>query len=48
MTAPEEAARRACTLREQLEEHNYRYSVLDQPVLPDAEDDRLTRELQEL
>ena len=48
MTAPEEAARRARTLREQLEEHNYRYYVLDQPVISDAEYDRLMRELREL
>ncbi len=48
MTAPEEAARRARTLREQLEEHNYRYYVLDRPVISDAEYDRLMRELREL
>ena len=48
MRAPEKAARRARTLCEQLEEHNYRYYVLDQPVISDAEYDRLMRELQEL
>ncbi len=48
MTAPEEAVRRARTLREQLEEHNYRYYVLDRPVISDAEYDRLMRELREL
>lgn len=32
-------------LREQLENHNYRYYVLNDPQLPDAVYDRLTREL---
>ncbi len=32
-------------LREQLEYHNYRYYVLDDPQIPDAEYDRLIREL---
>ena len=36
------------TLREQLNYHNYRYYVLDDPEIPDAEYDRLFRELQEL
>ncbi|HVL01798.1 MAG TPA: NAD-dependent DNA ligase LigA, partial [Dongiaceae bacterium] len=35
-------------LREQLREHNYRYYVLDDPSVPDAEYDRLFRELQGL
>ncbi len=35
-------------LRSQLEEHNYRYYVLDAPSIPDAEYDRLMRRLQEL
>ncbi len=35
-------------LREQLNEHNYRYYVLDEPAIPDAEYDRLMRELQAL
>ncbi|MDR3417342.1 MAG: NAD-dependent DNA ligase LigA [Nevskia sp.] len=42
------AAKRAAELRRQLEEHNYRYYVLDAPTIPDAEYDRLFRELQEL
>ena len=33
-------------LREQINEHNYRYYVLDAPSIPDAEYDRLYRELQ--
>jgi len=35
-------------LRTQIDEHNYRYYVLDAPVVSDAEYDRLLRELQEL
>ncbi|MFN3234439.1 MAG: NAD-dependent DNA ligase LigA [Gammaproteobacteria bacterium] len=36
------------TLRKQLAEHNYHYYVLDDPQIPDAEYDRLFRELQGL
>ena len=39
---------RAAWLREQLHGHGYRYYVLDDPEIPDAEYDRLFRELQEL
>ncbi|WP_151702900.1 NAD-dependent DNA ligase LigA [Nitrincola alkalilacustris] len=35
-------------LRDQINEHNYRYYVLDDPTLPDAEYDRLFVELREL
>ncbi|MEO2266758.1 NAD-dependent DNA ligase LigA [Pseudoalteromonas sp. YIC-656] len=35
-------------LRASLEEHNYNYYVLDNPSIPDAEYDRLMRELQAL
>jgi DNA ligase (NAD+) len=35
-------------LREQINQHNYRYYVLDDPSVPDAEYDRLFRELQAL
>lgn len=35
-------------LREEINEHNYRYYVLDAPSIPDAEYDRLYRELQSL
>ncbi|MFQ5642343.1 MAG: NAD-dependent DNA ligase LigA [Thiogranum sp.] len=41
-------ARRAAQLREQIQLHNYRYYVLDDPQVPDAEYDRLLRELQDL
>lgn len=40
-----EAAARAEELRQQINYHNYRYYVLDQPVASDAEYDRLMREL---
>jgi len=40
--------RRALKLREQIQLHNYRYYVLDDPQVPDAEYDRLLRELQAL
>ncbi|MGB5597789.1 MAG: NAD-dependent DNA ligase LigA, partial [Thiothrix litoralis] len=36
------------TLREQLRYHNHRYYVMDDPVVPDVEYDRLFRELQAL
>ena len=42
------AAQRALELRAQLDQHNYRYYVLDEPAVPDAEYDRLFRELQAL
>ncbi|SCZ49313.1 NAD-dependent DNA ligase LigA [Thiohalomonas denitrificans] len=45
---PEEVPRRVAELRRQLEYHNYRYYVLDNPEIPDAEYDRLFRELQRL
>lgn len=41
-------AERAAELREQLHHHNYRYYVLDDPEIGDAEYDRLLRELQEI
>ncbi len=37
---------RAKKLREAIAEHNYRYYVLDDPSIPDAEYDRLMRELE--
>ncbi len=40
--------RRIERLRETINEHNYRYYVLDQPTVSDAEYDRLLRELQSL
>lgn len=48
MKAPEAAIRRAEELRALLHYHNYRYYVLDAPEIPDAEYDRLFRELQAL
>ncbi|SEM91132.1 NAD-dependent DNA ligase LigA [Lihuaxuella thermophila] len=44
----QEAKQRAEELHELLNEHNYRYYVLDAPVIPDAEYDRLMQELIEL
>ncbi|WP_289086503.1 hypothetical protein, partial [uncultured Spongiibacter sp.] len=35
-------------LRKQLHEHSYRYYVLDEPIIPDVEYDRLFRELQDI
>ncbi len=35
-------------LREEINEHNYKYYILDQPSVPDAEYDRLLRELKAL
>ena len=46
MRREEEA--RALELRRLIEDANYRYYVLDDPAIPDAEYDRLLRELQEL
>ena len=48
MPVPTEIAVRARQLHEQIEYHNYRYYALDAPVIPDAEFDRLLRELQAL
>ena len=45
---PADAGLRAAELREQLARHNYAYYVLDEPSVPDAEYDRLFRELQAL
>ncbi len=48
MPAPRQAAERAEALRAEIERHNYAYYVLDAPTVPDAEYDRLFRELQSL
>ena len=45
---PPQAASRVNELREQLNYHNYRYYVLDDPVVSDAEFDRLLAELTRL
>ena len=47
MTQPSPAAR-AEDLRRQLEHHNYRYHVLDDPEVSDAEYDRLLNELKQI
>jgi len=44
----EPAAARAAELREQIAQHDYRYYVLDEPQIPDAEYDRLMQELRAL
>ena len=48
MPAGSEEEARIRELRRLIEEANYRYYVLDAPTLPDAEYDRLLRELQDL
>lgn len=48
MTAPRKTRDRAKQLVEELNQHNYRYYVLDDPSITDAEYDRLLRELQEI
>ena len=48
MTVPASARKRARELHAQLHEHNYRYYVLDDPVISDAQYDELLRELQAL
>ena len=44
----EQCEKRAAELREQLNHHNYRYYVLDDPVIADAGYDRLFVELDEI
>lgn len=48
MPGKREARVRAEALREQINYHNYRYYVLDDPEIPDAEYDRMLRELEGL
>lgn len=48
MTDSQIAAERIAQLRSELDDHNYRYYVLDEPSVPDAEYDRLFRELKAL
>jgi DNA ligase (NAD+) len=49
MTGPAPSpARRAADLRERIDDANHRYHVLDDPDIPDAEYDRLMRELEAL
>jgi DNA ligase (NAD+) len=48
MTVSADTRARAADLRRQIEHHNYRYYVLDDPEVADADYDRLMRELEEL
>ncbi|HEX6327320.1 MAG TPA: NAD-dependent DNA ligase LigA [Jiangellaceae bacterium] len=45
---PAEAREKHAELAEQIEEHRYRYYVLDQPVIADAQFDEMFRELEQL
>ena len=45
---PKEVIEKVKKLREEIEYHNYRYYVLDSPVISDAEYDTLMRELKKL
>jgi DNA ligase (NAD+) len=42
------AGKRAAELREQIQSHDYRYYVLNEPSVPDAEYDRLMNELRDI
>jgi DNA ligase (NAD+) len=48
MNIPDHIRHQAQNLRNAIELHNYKYYALDTPTIPDAEYDRLFRELQEL
>ena len=48
MSAPPDIVRRLQALREEIDYHNHRYYVLDQPTIPDREFDALFRQLLEL
>lgn len=48
MTISTELEQRAASLREKINHYNYLYYVADNPEVPDAEYDRLFRELQQL
>ncbi|GMR18305.1 MAG: NAD-dependent DNA ligase LigA [Gammaproteobacteria bacterium] len=48
MSDDDKVRSRLQALREQIRNHNYRYYVLDDPEIPDAEYDRLYRELEQL
>jgi DNA ligase (NAD+) len=48
MATLDNAARRAAQLRDELNQHDYRYYVLNEPSVPDAEYDRLMMELREI
>ncbi|MCK4743732.1 MAG: NAD-dependent DNA ligase LigA [Sulfuriflexus sp.] len=48
MSIPKKTLERAAKLHEQLNYHNHRYYVLDDPQIPDIEYDMMLRELQDL
>ncbi|MGD9000578.1 MAG: NAD-dependent DNA ligase LigA [Granulosicoccaceae bacterium] len=48
MPVSDKIKKRVARLREQINHHNYLYYVLDNPEIPDAEYDRLLRELEQL
>ena len=48
MAVPQPVQARARKLRAEIERHNHQYYVLDQPLVSDAEYDRIFRELQQL
>lgn len=48
MPSAQTAAERIAELRSEIDAHNYRYYVLDEPSVPDAEYDRLFNELKAL
>src|SRR5687768_14580042 len=48
MAAPVTAAQRAAQLRDEINGHDHRYYVLNEPSVPDAEYDRLMKELREI
>jgi DNA ligase (NAD+) len=48
LMASEAIKKKVEKLREEIEYHNYLYYVLDQPEIPDAQYDRLMRELEKL
>ena len=43
-----EVSKRIARLRDEIERHDHAYYVLDAPIVPDVEYDRLFRDLQEL
>jgi DNA ligase (NAD+) len=45
---PEEVRKRAEELRREISKHNYYYYVLDNPIVSDAQYDKLMRELQSI
>lgn len=48
VSAPPSVVARAAQLRAEINEHNYRYHVLDAPIISDAEFDALLNELREI